>query len=60
MYERDEFEPSICTQLDTVGMQPHSREFLERQMNCARSGGEFYCRNGHGDFPYGIQFSGEP
>lgn len=30
-------ERSICQDLDTAGMQPHSREYLERMVNEERS-----------------------
>lgn len=61
LYQREEFEPSACQQLDTVGMQPHAREYLERQMNCMRSERKFECIAGQTiDYPEGIQFSGRP
>lgn len=60
-YEVSELEPSWCTQLDTVGMQPHSREFLERESTCMRSARKFEMIAGQMiDYPEGIQFSGRP
>lgn len=60
-YEKSELEPSASTQLDVVGMQPHSREYLEYQSNCARSMRKFYCTTNEViDYPEGIQFSGTP
>ncbi len=61
IYQREEFEPSWCTQLDTVGMQPHSREYLEREMNCKRSARKFEMISDQViDYTDGIQFSGKP
>lgn len=61
MYETGELEPSWCTQLDTVGMQPHAREYLEREMNCMRSDRQYEMIGGQMiDYPAGIQFSGRP
>lgn len=61
LYQREEFEPSVCQQLDTVGMQPHAREYLERQMNCMRSERKFeHIADQTIDYPEGIQFSGRP
>ena len=61
MYEREELEPSWTTQLDTVGMQPHAREYLEREMNCMRSERCYHEIDGQTiDHPRGIQFSGRP
>lgn len=61
MYEQEELEPSWSIQLDTVGMQPHAREYLERQMNCMRSERKFEMISGQMmDYPSGIQFSGKP
>jgi hypothetical protein len=59
--QRDELEPSWCSQLDRIGMQPHSREFLEREMNCIRSWGKFECLTGETmDDPTGIHFGDTP
>lgn len=56
-----EMEPSACQQLDTVGMQPHAREYLERKSNCVRSDWKFDHMTGQMvDYPQGIQFSGMP
>ena len=61
MYQRDELEPSVCQQLDTAGMQPHSREYLEREMSCMRSERRYEMIAGQMiDYPDGIQFSGKP
>lgn len=60
-YQREEFEPSWCTQLDKVGMQPHSREYLECEVNYMRSERKFEMIGGQPiDYPEGIQFSGRP
>ena len=60
-YEIDELEPSWCTQLDTVGMQPHSREYLERTMNCIRSERKFTMMEGRVmDYAPGIHFGDTP
>lgn len=56
-----EFEPSACSQLDVVGMQPHSREYLEHEANCLRSVRKFEMFDGQMiNYPDGIQFSGKP
>lgn len=61
MYEMDELEPSASMQLDTVGMQPHAREYLERAMNGMRSARKLINIDGQViDCPEGIQFSGNP
>lgn len=60
-YQISELEPSFCTQLDTVGMQPHAREYLERDLLSMRSGRKFNMIGGQViDYPDGIQFSGSP
>lgn len=60
-YEMDELQPSACTQLDTVDMQPHSREYLERESNCMRSDRKLMQIDGQSiDYCCGIQFSGKP
>jgi hypothetical protein len=60
-YQLEELEASACQQLDTVGMQPHSREYLEREMTCQRSWRQFEMIEGQViDYPEGIQFSGKP
>lgn len=59
--EREMLEPSICTQLDVNGMQPHSREHLEYEVNCARSRRKYEEIEGYMmDYSEGIQFSGKP
>lgn len=59
--EMDELEPSICTQLDVNGMQPHSREHLEYEINCARSMRKYEMIEGEMvEYAEGIQFSGRP
>ncbi len=60
-YELGELDPSWTTQLDTVGMQPHSREYLERDVNAMRSGRKLFHIDGQViDHCDGIQFSGSP
>jgi hypothetical protein len=60
-YDRGELEPSWCQQLDTVGMQPHAREYLERDIHAMRSGRKFTMVAGEViDHCDGIQFSGSP
>lgn len=60
-YELSELEPSWCTQLDVAGMQPHSREFLEHEVNSMRSMRKFYVIDGQMiDVPEGIQFTSSP
>lgn len=60
-YIIQELEPSWCTQLDMVGMQPHSREYLEYCANNIRSEHCFQEYTGQSvDHPGGIQFSGTP
>jgi hypothetical protein len=59
--ENDELEPSWSTMLDTVGMQPHAREFLEREMTGIRSDGYFECMTGQTiDHMPGIHFGDTP
>lgn len=61
MYETGELEPSWATQLDTVGMQPHSREYLERDSTSMRSARQLMTIDGQTiDYCEGIQFSGTP
>ena len=60
-FQRDELQPSWSTQLDTVGMQPHAREYLEREMSCMRSERKYEMIAGQMiDYPDGVQFSGKP
>ena len=60
-YEICELEPSNSMQLDTVGMQPHSREYLERDLLGIRSARKFLMVDGQSiDYCDGIQFSGMP
>lgn len=60
-YQKQELQLSWSNQLDVVGMQPHSREYLEYEMNCIRSTRKFEHLQGQTiDHPYGIQFSGSP
>ena len=60
-YQIGELEPSCCTQLDTVGMQPHAREYLERDLLGQRSARKFNMIGGQViDYCEGIQFSGRP
>lgn len=60
-YQTAELEPSWTTQLDTTGMQPHSREYLERDLTAMRSGRKYSMIAGQVvDHCDGIQFSGKP
>lgn len=60
-YETGELEPSASMQLDTVGMQPHAREYLERDMTGMVSARKYYEIDGQTiDHCDGIQFSGTP
>jgi hypothetical protein len=60
-YQVNELEPSWSTQLDTTGMQPHSREYLERESTNMRSARRFNMIGGQViDYCDGIQFSGTP
>lgn len=60
-YEMNELEDSWCTQLDTVGMQPHSREYLEREVFEIKARHSFKTIDGQViDHCDGIQFSGSP
>lgn len=60
-YQTEELEPSWCTQLDTVGMQPHSREYLERSVICMRSERKYEMIAGQMiDYCPGIHFDGRP
>ena len=60
-YEQYELEPSASQQLDINGMQPHAREHLEYELNCARSQRKYDMIEGElMDYSAGIQFSGRP
>jgi hypothetical protein len=60
-YQTDELVPSWATQLDTTGMQPHAREYLERDETSMRSGRKYHMIAGQEiDHCEGIQFSGSP
>jgi len=60
-YETSELEPSWTMQLDTIGMQPHSREYLERDITGMRSNRKYsYIAGQMIDHCDGIQFSGMP
>lgn len=60
-YQTGELEPSWSTQLDTVGMQPHAREYLDRQMNCMRSDRQYEIIGGQMiDYTDGIHFGDTP
>jgi hypothetical protein len=60
-YQRDEMYPSWATQLDTVGMQPHAREYLERDMSGLVSERKFIKVDGQPiDYCAGIHFNGTP
>ena len=61
LYEREELEPSWSNQLNTVGMQPHAREYLENQSTFMRSRRKYEMIEGQTiDYCDGIQFSGKP
>lgn len=61
MYEMYELEPSASNQLDVNGMQPHAREHLEHEVNCARSYRKYEMIEGEMfDYAPGIHFSGRP
>lgn len=60
-YETDELLPSWSMQLDTTGMQPHAREYLERDETSMRSARKYTEIAGQMiDYCEGIQFSGMP
>ncbi len=60
-YQTGELEPSWATQLDTVGMQPHSREYLERDLTAMRSARKYSMIDGQMiDYCEGIHFDGMP
>ena len=60
-HQMNELQMSVSNQLDVVGMQPHARECLEYEMNCARSERKFEMIEGQMvDYTPGIQFSGRP
>ncbi len=60
-YQQEELEMSASNQLDVNGMQPHAREYLEHEVNCARSQRKFDMIEGElMDYTPGIQFSGKP
>lgn len=60
-YQEQELEMSASNQLDVNGMQPHAREYLEHEVNCARSQRKYEMIEGEiMDHTQGIQFSGKP
>lgn len=60
-YETYGLTPSWSNQLDTVGRQPHSREYLEQQDNFFRGRKGLSTIDGQTiDYCEGIQFSGSP
>ena len=60
-YQVAELEPSASMQLDTVGMQPHAREYLERSSTAERSCRKFEMISGQMiDYCKGIQFTDTP
>jgi len=60
-YNSSELEPSWTMQLDMNGMQPHSREAVERSVNHARSERKYQMIEGElMDYVTGIQFSDKP
>lgn len=59
--QKCEIEASASMQLDTVGMQPHAREYIERSSTGMRSDRKLLIIDGQTiDHPDGIQFSGRP
>ena len=59
--QKCQLDPSWCTQLDTVGMQPHAREYLERDVNAMRGARKFEMISGQMiDYPEGIHFGDTP
>jgi len=60
-YQDYELQMSASNQLDVHGMQPHSREYLEYEVNCGRSERQFDMIEGEiMEYTPGIQFSGKP
>lgn len=60
-YQQDELEMSASNQLDVNGMQPHAREYLEHEVNQARSQRKYDMIEGElMDYTPGIQFTGKP
>jgi len=60
-YETYGLTPSWSNQLDTIGRQPHSREYLEQQDNFFRGRKGLCTIDGQEiDYCEGIQFSGTP
>ncbi len=60
-YQIGELEPSWSTQLDTTGMQPHAREYLERDMHSIVSARKFHHVDGQTiDYCPGIHFGDTP
>jgi hypothetical protein len=60
-YQRDELYASWSQQLDTVGMQPHAREYLERDLFGLRSERKFEKIDGQTiDYCAGIHFGDTP
>ncbi len=59
--KQNEMDLSWSNQLDVVGMQPHSREYLEYEINCMRSARALDQIDGaYMEQIDGIQFSGKP
>jgi len=60
-FEREELDASQSMKLDTIGMQPHSREFLERKMTGIVGQRKYEClENETIDYTPGIQFTEYP
>lgn len=60
-YEMNGFTPSASMQLDVIGRQPHSREYLEYETMATRSERKFQNVEGQTiDYCEGIQFTGKP
>lgn len=61
MGEQEMLEPSWCQQLDYNGMQPHSRDHLEYEVNGARSWRKYQMIEGTlFDYVPGIHFGPTP
>lgn len=60
-YMDNELELSPCQQLDVMGMQPHSREYLEYEVNATRSVRKLQQISSiQVDYQDGIQYSRRP
>jgi len=60
-FEREELQASASAKLDIVGMQPHSREYLEHEAYCYGGRAVVHTADGQSiDHTPGIHFSGSP